>query len=350
LGVAFVSFSSRAATGRAAGKRKSGRRAHPVIALLILVFVDAHDAATPLPGALARAAEEALGSGVSVSIRTVEQPPPIAGLADAGRAERAAAVARIAWTDERRTQARLEVIGAEGGPTRASNIAFADSDPLAERGRALGLVLAALVAPEKQARLEREAAARGVAAPAPTVVVAPPPPSTAPPRRFALDAAVEGGFALDGDGSGVGGALGLRWFAGHRLGLRAGVQARFGEVASAQATSLDLAAAVGLMMSVIPPSDERRFGLAVRADALLLYQSLSHLSQDDVAPVQSGRILPGAAALLEGQWAVSPTLALLLAGGAEIAFGRTDVIVHLQKVAELAPFRLMVQGGLVAQF
>ena len=47
---------------------------------------------------------------------------------------------------------------------------------------------------------------------------------------------------------------------------------------------------------------------------------------------------------------MSPTLALLLAGGAEVAFGRTDVIVHLQKVAELAPFRLVVQAGLVAQF
>jgi hypothetical protein len=322
-----------------------------VIALLILVFVDAHDAATPLPGALARAAEEALGSGARVSIRTVDRPWPIMGLAEAGRAERAAAVARIAWTDERRTEARLEVIGAEGGPTRASNIAFADSDPLAERGRALGLVLAALVAPEKQARLEREAAApREIAAPAPTVVAAPPPLSSAPPRRFALDAAAVGGFALAGDGSGVGGALGLRWYATRWLALRVGGQARFGEVATAQATAMDLVAAAGLAVSVIPLSDERRFGLSLRADALLLYQSLSHLSQDDAAPAQGGRVLPGAAALLEGQWAVSPTLALLLGGGVEIAFGRTDVIVHLQKVAELAPFRLVVQGGLVAQF
>ena len=212
-----------------------------MIALLILVFVDAHDAATPLPGALARAAEEALGAGVSVSIRTLDRPSPVTGLADAGRAEHAAAVARIVWTDERRTEARLEVVGADGGPTRASTIAFADSDPLAERGRALGLVLAALVAPEKQARLEREAAAREVAAPAPTVVASPPPPPPPPPRRrFALDAAAEGGFALAGAGSGFGGALGVRWYAGRRLGLRAGVQARFGEVASAQATALDL--------------------------------------------------------------------------------------------------------------
>ncbi len=317
-----------------------------MIALLILVFVDAHDAATPLPGALARAAEEALGAGASVSIRTLDRPSPVAGLADAGRAEHAAAVARIIWTDERRTEARLEVVGADGGPTRASTIAFADSDPLAERGRALGLVLAALVAPEKLARLEREAAAREVAAPAPTVVAPPPPPPPPPPRRrFALDAAAEGGFAVAGAGSGFGGALGLRWYAGRRLGLRAGVQARFGKVASAQATALDLAAAAGLMLSVIPSSDERRFGLTVRADALLLYQSLSHLSEDDVAPVDSGRVLPGAAALLEGQWAVSPTLALFLGGGAEVAFGRTDVIVHLPQGGRAGAFPAGGPGG-----
>ena len=323
-----------------------------MIALLILVFVDAHDAATPLPGALARAAEEALGSGARVSIRTLDRPWPIMGLADAGRAEHAAAVARIAWTDERRTEARLEVIGADGGPTRASNIVFADSDPLAERGRALGLVLAALVAPEKQARLEREAAApREIAAPAPTVVASPPPPlSSAPPRRFALDAAAVGGFALAGDGSGVGGTLACAGMppAGSGCGS-AGRRASARSPARRPPRWIWRPPRVW-SVSVIPPSDERRFGLAIRADALLLYQSLSHLSQDDAAPAQSGRALPGAAALLEGQWAVSPTLALLLGGGAEIAFGRTDVIVHLQKVAELAPFRLVVQGGLVAQF
>jgi hypothetical protein len=321
-----------------------------VIALLILVFVDTHDAATPLPGALARAAEEALGAGASVSIRTVDRASPVTALADAGRAS-----TRRRWRESpgptngaprraSRSSARTAVRPARQpspSPTRTlSPSAVARS----------GLVLAALVAPEKQARLEREAAAREVAALAPTVVASPPQTPPPPRRRFALDAAALGGFALAGAGSGVGGALGLRWYAGRRLGLRAGGQARFGEVASAQATALDLAVGAGLMLLVIPPSDERRFGLAVRADALLLYQSLSHLSEDDAAPIQSGRVLPGAAALLEGQWAVSPTLALFLGGGAEVAFGRTDVIVHLRKVAELAPFRLVVQGGLVAQF
>jgi hypothetical protein len=132
--------------------------------------------------------------------------------------------------------------------------------------------------------------------------------------------------------------------------MRVGVQARFGEVASAQATARDLAAGAGLILYVMPPEEGRRFALAVRAEGVLLYQSLSHLSDDDVAPVRQGRLLPGALALVEAQWAVSPTLALVLAAGPEMVFGTTDVFVHQQKVAELVPFRLLVQGGLVARF
>ncbi len=47
---------------------------------------------------------------------------------------------------------------------------------------------------------------------------------------------------------------------------------------------------------------------------------------------------------------VSPTLALVLGAGSEIAFGRTDVFVHQAKVAEIAPFRVVMTGGLVARF
>jgi hypothetical protein len=319
-----------------------------VIALVILVFVDAQDAATPLPGALARAAEEALGSDVSVSIRALASDVAAPELIEAGRAEHASAVARITWTDERRSEARLDVVSPDGRPARSSTIAFGASDPLAERGRAIGLVLAALLAPENRARLDRAKTAEAVVAPAATVATSSAPPS--PARRFALDAAAEAGFAVGGVGSGAGGTIGLRWHSGSRFGLRIGMQARFGEVGVAQAAATDVGAAAGLVLFVIPPADQRRFALALRADAILLYESLSHLSSDDPEPVRGAHLLPGAAVLVEGQLAVSPTLSLALGAGPEIAFGRTDVFVHQQKVAEIAPFRLVVTGGLVARF
>lgn len=317
-----------------------------MIALVILVFVDAHDAATPLPGALARAAEEALRPDASVSIRPLPPDATTTSLIDAGRAAHATAVARVAWVDERHTEARLEIIGGDNGPARASTITFDASDPVEERGRAIGLILAALLAPEKQA--QRERSARAEPPPIVSVVAAPPPPPA--PRRFALDAAVEGGMAIEGAGSGIGGAIGLRWQPKERVALRLGIQARFGQVAVAQAAAVDLAGAAGLVLFLAPPTDGRRYALAVRADALLIYESLSHLSSDDPEPVRGARLLPGAQALIEGQAALSPTLGLLLAVGPEFAFGRTDVFLHQAKVAELSPFRLVVAGGLVARF
>src|SRR4051812_37104431 len=100
---------------RARGRQRRSGSPRTVIALFILVFVDAHDAATPLPGALARAAEEALGSDVSVAVRTFASDLATPALVEAGRAEHATVVARINWADEQRSEARLEVVSTEGG-------------------------------------------------------------------------------------------------------------------------------------------------------------------------------------------------------------------------------------------
>jgi hypothetical protein len=128
------------------------------------------------------------------------------------------------------------------------------------------------------------------------------------------------------------------------------VQGRFGDLHGAEATVTDLAAAAGLIVYLVPPADERRFALALRADALLLYELLTHLSSDDPEAVRGGHLLPGASFLVEGELAIGPAVALVLAAGPEVAFGRTDVFVHQQKVGELAPFRAVVAGGLIARF
>src|SRR5204863_1134 len=164
-----------------------------------------HDAATPLPGALARAAEEALGPESSVSVRALAREAPRDARRDPGSGAHAPAGAGQRWGGARRGGAR-----GGGGDSRA---------------------------------LTRPATSPG-------------------------------------------------------------------------------AAAAGVVAYVIPPAEERRLALGLRADALLLYESLSHLSADDTAPARGVRLLPGAAARVEGQLAISATLALFLAGGAEIAFGR----------------------------
>ena len=77
-----------------------------MLPFLILVFVDAHDAATPLPDTLARAAEEALGAQVAVSTRPLADDAPAAALVDAGRAGHAAIAAHLLWLDDQRRRER----------------------------------------------------------------------------------------------------------------------------------------------------------------------------------------------------------------------------------------------------
>jgi hypothetical protein len=327
-----------------------------VIALIIIVFVEAQDPATPLALALAQAADEALGPRATVAVRAIDRGTPDQALIATGRHDGALAVARVSWGGAQRLNARVELIMLASGRATAQPLSFEPGDPLPERGRAIGLVLASLLRADADADTDSKTApARQTADGLPPIRPAARSAAgvaavTAEPRRWALDAAAEGGFALGSAGSGVGGTVGVRWFPFRRLGFRLGGRARFGEVGRAQAASSAFAASAGVVAPIIDPGDRGRLGLSLRADALLLYESLAHLSPDDPEPVDLGRLLPGAAALAEVRWSLSPTVALLFAAGPEVAFGETQVFVRQVKVTELAPWRLAIQGGLIAAF
>lgn len=347
-----------------------------MIALVILVFLDAGDATTAIPETLARAAEQALGPGAKVAVRTVSGPVPERELLDAGRAAEAAAVARLTWVDAQRSKAKLEIHVFAGERRLAEALTFEATDPLAERGRAIGLVLAALLAPsrawlddearappppEASAREPSRTSAAATRETPPTTTAAPPSaPATSPSAsigssagdgaRWFLDAAAEGGIAAGGEGSSLGGALGLGRRLTDRLDWRIGARARFGEVSSAQASILSAGLAAGLGFTVRRAVDNERVELDLRLDALLLYEALSHFSPDDTEEVRKGRLLPGASLAAEVRYRLGPEAAVFLGAGPEVAFGHTDVVVHLQKVAELAPLRVFIQGGLRMTF
>jgi len=340
-----------------------------VIALVILVFLDAGDAGTQLPETLARAAEQALGPSAQVAIRLLEGPRPERELTDAGKAASATAVARLTWVDARRSRANLEVHILANDRRLTETLTFEATDPLPERGRAIGLVLAALLAPERgrpgdEARAssppERSAPAEPPAATAanpPATAAAVAAASSAPsatsstggPSWF-LDAAAEGGIAVGGAGSGWGGALGLGRRLTDRLDWRVGARARFGEVAQADASILSAGLAAGLGFTVRRAAERERLELDLRLDALLLYETLSHFSSDDTDEVRRGRLLPGASLTAGARYLLGPGAAVFIGAGPEVVFGRTDVVVHLQKVAEVAPLRLSIQGGLRMTF
>jgi hypothetical protein len=317
-----------------------------VIPFIILLFVDAQDLGTPWPEALARAAEQALGSSARVSVRSIDRDAPAPTLVARARQEDAGAVARVSWAGTQHFHARVEVTLVGDGRTVAEALTFEESDPLAERGRSLGLVLAALVKRERRTD-EQRSETPGPAAP--VTVSSPSPPNERPPR-FALDAAAEAGLAAWGAGSGAGGTVGLRWLASPRVGFRVGARGRFGQVGAAQGALTTFSGAAGVTVSLLQPRGGGRLGFGVRGEALLLYESISHLSSDDPEPVRKGRLVPGASAMAELSWSLSPSVSLLLATGPEVAFGTTHVFVHQAEVAALAPLRFVVQAGVLASF
>ena len=342
---------------RARRRRLSSWRAGPpiVVALFILVFLDAQDAGTQLPQGLVHAVEQALGPTATVSVRPLPAGVDERTLLTAARGEHAAVIARVNWSDVQRLQGTLELRVLADDRRVSQPFTFQAADPLLERGRALGLFIAALLAPpgtDRRAPPRDEATARTEVAPEPPVSAAVSERASAPSPvgDWFLDAAAEGGIAVGGAGSGWGGTIGLgRRFAG-RFGWRIGARARFGEVANAQADDLSAGLSMGVLVSMRQAAEGERVEIDLRLDGLLLYEALSHLSPDDVERVSRGRLVPGVGLVAEGRYLLRPGAAVILGAGPEVAFGRTDVFVHQGKVAELVPLRVAIHAGLRIAF
>jgi hypothetical protein len=124
-----------------------------------------------------------------------------------------AATAVVTWEDSEHRRVRIEV-GVRGQPDRPAHwltrtLTLAETDALAERWRAVGLVIATLVD-------EEERAARAAAPPPPPPPAPPPaaPPSRPPVRRRVgfIDLCMLGEPALDSGSFFAGGALRGAWY------------------------------------------------------------------------------------------------------------------------------------------
>jgi hypothetical protein len=315
------------------------------VSLIVLVFIESQDPAGSLPVMLMqRAAEEGLGARASVSVRPVAPGTPDDVLLDLARQQAAGVVARVVWRNPQHLAARLDVTLMEDGRTISRPLIFQRSDPPHERWRALGLVLASTLGKA----LEIPFAEPASNAPAASLMAGDS-PVPAPPR-WALDAAAQGSFGIGGTAARAGGSIGVRWLHSRRVGFRLGAHARFGDMNAAQATMLTLAASAGVIWEVRRPPADRGLGFSLRADALVLYETMSHLSSDDAARVRQARVLPGGSLTAELRWSLSPTLALVFAAGPEVAWGTTRVYVGNVEVGDVSPLRATIQAGLIAGF
>ena len=318
----------------------------PITLILLVVPGEAPDAAVQAMTASARTV-----LGASAEVRLMEGGAESDGATEAAmlRAHGSAA-AQIRWNAGR---VHIHLFTSKDHRWTERDIGFSEGDAPSERGRTVGFAVASMmpdVVPSPPLAPELLPTAL------PPVEVPPPAASSVavPPRRWrgALDVGATGALALKGYGGGFGFGLAGTWYVVPHLGLRAGGQARFGELAVAQSTTFSANGTLGLAWNIGGDGGNALgpFGVGGRVDALVQYVTVSHLSSDDPSPARQSRWLAGADFLAEGSFHFASSGALVVGVGGEVVFGSTDVYVKNQLSATLMPFRAVGEIGLRVRF
>ncbi len=382
------------------GDRRPGAKLAPTVTpVLIIVLCVSAEPDKAVIEALTRTVTEAIGGPATVQFRRVDQAPPDRELSRLAGQEGATLTATLGWRGTARREAVLRTYLPQWRRFEDRTLTFAISDRPAERGRALGLVIAAelpeevrhhaAAAPPPPPPLPRESAQapatpvtppplpspgalsgdvaelvdspplppsvieRASARSAPIedagpVVVAPPPP---PPisRGWSMELGILGALGLHGPAAGLGGTAGMRWHASTRWSFHLGGRARVGQLQLAQASAVTLGLGPGAICRLWPDGPSRT-SLSARADLLVVHESVSRFSSQQTTLVRKGHLRPGANALLELDFRVTDSALFGLAAGVEGVLARTDVVVHGARVAVLPPLRLITEAGLRVHF
>jgi hypothetical protein len=285
----------------------------PAVVLAILVATG--EAGSPATAAMATAAAEVVGG--ESAVRVVEAT----ALSDdeALRVERGLStrvVVQLAWVDAQHLRARLRLHAERTDRWIDRDFAFGIADTPSERGRALGFAMASML-PEGDPSI-------------PIVTRDEPPREPAPPLlepgRNAIAAALLAGAGLGGPADGLGGRVTYERFVTSEASLGVSVAGRLGRISSLDARELTSSLGVGGALWPVAPTGTNRVGLAIRAEALLVYETVAHA--DAAGTTQwKGYALPGGALRLEGTLRLARALELMVGGGAEVAFGTVDVTV-----------------------
>ena len=231
-------------------------------------------------------------------------------------------------------------------PARSSTIAFGASDPLAERGRAHRSRARRAARTGESGAPRACKTAHADVAPAATVASAPPPP---PAAGTPLRARCRGGGRLrasGGAGSGAGGTIGLRWQPGRASGCGSACKPASVRSAAPQAAATDLGGGGG--PGPVPrPAGRCNDGSPSRCAPTRSCFTSRCPTCRRMTPSRSGARTCSRAPppCVEGQLAVSPTLALVLgAGRRSPSAGRTSSCIR-RKWPKSRLSALVVDGG-----
>ena len=328
--------------------------------LTVVVLVAAGGASEPTTLAIERAANEALGHAARVVVREAMGAPTDGEALAIGSEANEAAVVEVTWNDRAHRVATLRVHLAGRRRWLGRTLGFSAADVDAERGRTIGLTLASMLPDAEPAP---PAAPREN--PTPPAIVAPPPARARPAPEIAEQPAPEAApstlhYALEFFGTGAvglggsvqtgGGGAALETFPLPRLGVRIGGAVRMGDVAGGEARTLALLGTAGLELRAWPSTESRVFGASLRADYVLMNQTVTHRSAGGADLSTKERPLSGLDAILEVEWRLGASADVVLGAGLEEMFATTYIDLNGARMATLPPLSAVAQGGLRLRF
>lgn len=333
---------------------------------LIVVVLLAGQAGDPITDGILAATKQALGPSAVVLSEATTEPVGVSDVDALAIGERAhaRAIARVTWADASHTVARLHVhVGAATASWSDDEISFSSRDVSGEKARTVGYTLATMVQrieqqaqaaelqekqqldrQREQAREQDQRERQRVAAEAARTSrdSAPATPHTVGQDGLEIQAAAIG--ALADAATSLGGDARARWWLrGSRLGVHAVVGARFGRVREADASSMTAFGGAGPSFRFFTLA--RGFELAARADVMLMRHAMTRAATATTAELSHDRWLGALDFALEASWSFSEQLGVMVAGGAEVAFGTTTVSVGGSRVADIPPIRAMAEIG-----
>lgn len=332
-------------------------------AIVLLLLVDpSPDVAT---SALTAASIDGLVGRAELVVEHVKSTPPDDQAVARATQLKADVIVEVTWPSGDDSRAHLHAHLRRTSPWVDRDLGFAATAPAWERGRAIGLAIAAMV-PDDEPAPPIPTSPTSPTPPTPPTSNTPTPPTastsprtppvrdagmvertpTAPtpsaPSRVVIGAFGELAPSGGGEGFGGGARVDVSGSLTPRLLARASAGTRFEPFPDARAHVSTFGAGGGLALQLFTLADGST--LVARADLLATYVTVLR-DRRDGSTERHGRFVPAAALFAEGSLALSPHASLVVALGVELAFGTTTIAVADDSTFALPRARPLGQLG-----
>ncbi|HVV50582.1 MAG TPA: hypothetical protein VHO06_13030 [Polyangia bacterium] len=328
--------------------------------IVLLIAVATTPDGVAVANEAAAACLQALPGGAKTVVRTVATAPDDADLDVAAAATDATATVIVTWRDAARLVSDVRVRTAERAGEKPHHtertIVFSARDLPAERGRALGLVIASILVEDWAAGGPAAGMASGpphssggaIDTEIPQVLAGPARPAPATPK-WALEANVTTAVDAQEDfDDTIGGMIALRRALTARWALRAGLGFRVADLDGADATARTTLGALGVAWSSSAFTAGRGLGFAARADLLGVREAIKRDDFDAVG--LDGHWTVGADLLGQVGFGLSAGTSLVFGAGVEGFLSGESLTTQGRAPATILRGRVIFELGVLARF